>query len=156
VDPLIELERLKPAMSAIEQPLTTSIPGPIEFSDPVLAANATPGTSHVSPAFIPVFGDSLRMLRKVLFAEKEGSQPFLIAGSGTLGWDQAAANLVEAGEEAVVLKTGYFGDSFEEWCVLEGPSDFALTAVSRAMELRRPPYWRRSVVCRREQSPWSM
>jgi len=55
------------------------------------------------------------MLRKVLFAEKEGSQPFLIAGSGTLGWDQAAANLVEAGEEAVVLKTGYFGDSFEEW-----------------------------------------
>jgi len=81
--------------------LTSSIPGPIEFSDPVLLANATPGTSHVSPAFIPVFGDSLRMLRKVLFAESEGTQPFLIAGSGTLGWDLAAANLCEAGEEAV-------------------------------------------------------
>lgn len=98
-----------------ESALNCRIPGPIEFSDPVLEANATPGTSHVSPAFIPVFGDCLRKLRKVLYAESQGTQPFLIAGSGTLGWDAAAANLVEAGEEVVVLKTGYFGDSFEEW-----------------------------------------
>lgn len=90
------------------------IPGPIEFSDPVLAANATPGTSHVSPAFIPVFGDCLRMLRKVLYAEKEGNQPFLIAGSGTMGWDAVGANLIERGDEALVLNTGYFGDSFAE------------------------------------------
>lgn len=59
-------------------------------------------------------------------------QPFLISGSGTLGWDQVllyrrqnpsfpshlfqvAANLVEAGENALVLHTGYFGDSFADW-----------------------------------------
>jgi aspartate aminotransferase-like enzyme len=30
--------------------------------------------------------------RKVLYTTK--GQPFLIAGSGTLGWDQVAANLV--------------------------------------------------------------
>ena len=77
------------------------IPGPIEFADPVLAANATPGTSHVSPAFVPVFGDCLRMLRKILYADKEGNQPFLIAGSGTMGWDQVATNLLEPGDEAV-------------------------------------------------------
>ena len=91
--------------------------------------------------------------RKVLYTTK--GQPFLIAGSGTLGWDQVAANLVgeelnnldiacdsivlcliEPGEKALVLNsgiivwllamqgaeveiycyTGYFGDSFAEWC----------------------------------------
>ncbi|KAK1923991.1 putative alanine-glyoxylate transaminase [Papiliotrema laurentii] len=104
------------------------IPGPIEFSDPVLEANATPGTSHVSPAFIPVFGDCLRKLRKVLYAESQGTQPFLIAGSGTLGWDAAAANLVEAGEEVVVLKTGYFGDSFEECLKSYGAKTTAVLA----------------------------
>lgn len=77
------------------------IPGPIEFSDPVLLANATPGTSHVSPAFVPVFGDCLRMLRKVVYAEKEGNQAMLISGSGTMGWDAVGANLIEPGEQAV-------------------------------------------------------
>lgn len=46
--------------------------------------------SHVSPAFAPVFGDCLRYLRKLLYTEK--GQPFIIAGSGTLGWDLVAAN----------------------------------------------------------------
>lgn len=41
------------------------------------------------------------MLRKVLYAPK--GQPFLVAGSGTLGWDMVAANLIEPGEEALVL-----------------------------------------------------
>ena len=92
-----------------------SIPGPIEFSDDVLYANATPGTSHVSPAFIPVFGDCLRMLRTVLYAESRAdNQPFLVAGSGTLGWDAVGANLVERGDEVLVLNTGYFGDSFAD------------------------------------------
>lgn len=54
------------------------------------------------------------MLRKVLYAEKEGNQPFLIAGSGTMGWDAVGANLIERGDEALVLNTGYFGDSFAE------------------------------------------
>jgi len=54
------------------------------------------------------------MIREVLFTKD--AQPFLIAGSGTLGWDQVAANLVEPGENALVLHSGYFGDSFEDWC----------------------------------------
>lgn len=38
----------------------------------------------------------------------------MVAGSGTLGWDMAASNLVEPGENVLVLNTGYFGDSFAE------------------------------------------
>ena len=40
----------------------------------------------------------------------ETGQPFIIAGSGTLGWDLVAANLVEAGDPVLLLNTGYFGD----------------------------------------------
>ncbi|CDZ97615.1 plp-dependent transferase [Phaffia rhodozyma] len=88
------------------------IPGPIEVSDDVLLANAHPSMSHVSPAFAPVFGDCIRMTREVVFTKD--AQPFLIAGSGTLGWDLVAANLVEQGEDVLVLNSGYFGDSFAD------------------------------------------
>ncbi|KAG8827828.1 hypothetical protein FRC17_007707 [Serendipita sp. 399] len=52
------------------------------------------------------------MVRDVLFTQ--AGQPFIIAGSGTLGWDQVASNLVERGEKALVLHSGYFGDSFAD------------------------------------------
>jgi alanine-glyoxylate transaminase/serine-glyoxylate transaminase/serine-pyruvate transaminase len=58
------------------------------------------------------------MLRQILYAEKEGNQPFLIAGSGTMGWDAVGANLIERGDEALVLNTGYFGDAFADWYVI--------------------------------------
>ncbi|KAG5721345.1 Alanine--glyoxylate aminotransferase 1 [Termitomyces sp. T112] len=89
-----------------------AIPGPIEVSDEVLFANAAPVVSHVSPDFVKIFGDAIRLTREVLFTKQ--AQPFLISGSGTLGWDQVAANLVEPGENALVLHTGYFGDSFSD------------------------------------------
>ncbi|KIM44876.1 hypothetical protein M413DRAFT_442847 [Hebeloma cylindrosporum] len=102
------------------------IPGPIEVADEVLFANAHPSMSHVSPDFIPVFGDCIRMIREVLFTK--GAQPFLISGSGTLGWDQVAANLVEPGENALVLNTGYFGDSFTDCLETYGASVTQLKA----------------------------
>ncbi|OCH91000.1 PLP-dependent transferase [Obba rivulosa] len=88
------------------------IPGPIEVSDEVLYANAHPSVSHMSADFSSVFGDCIRMTREVLYTTT--AQPFLISGSGTLGWDQVAANLVESGEHVLVLNSGYFGDSFAE------------------------------------------
>lgn len=94
------------------------IPGPIEVADDVLLANAHPAMSHVSPSFAPVFGNCIRMLRDVLLT-KQG-QPFLVAGSGTLGWDAVAANLVEHGEKALVCNSGYFGDAFADCLVTYG------------------------------------
>jgi len=60
-----------------------------------------------------VFGECFGLLRKLLFTEK--GQPFIVAGSGTLGWDMVASNLVERDENALVLNSGYFGDSFTTW-----------------------------------------
>ncbi|PWN27393.1 PLP-dependent transferase [Jaminaea rosea] len=88
------------------------IPGPIEVADDVLLANAHPSMSHVSPDFVPVLGDCIRMFRDCLLAPE--AQPVITAGSGTLGWDHVAANVIEPGEEALVLNSGYFGDSFAE------------------------------------------
>ncbi|KAH7911053.1 alanine-glyoxylate transaminase [Hygrophoropsis aurantiaca] len=88
------------------------IPGPIEVTDEVLYANAHPSMSHMSLDFASVFGDCVRMTRDILYSKD--AQPFLIAGSGTLGWDQVSANLVEPGENALVLHCGYFADSFAD------------------------------------------
>ncbi len=51
--------------------------------------------------------------REVLLTKD--AQPFLISGSGTLGWDQVSANLVESGDDVLVLHSGYFGGGFAAW-----------------------------------------
>lgn len=88
------------------------IPGPIEFEPEVLQAMAVPTTSHVAPNFIEVFGNSLELMRDVWNAPS--GQPFIVAGSGTLAMDMAAANLIEKGDAALVIATGYFGERFRD------------------------------------------
>lgn len=54
------------------------------------------------------------MLRQLMQTSNPASQPFVISGSGTLGWDFVAANLAEQGDDVLVLHTGYFADSFTD------------------------------------------
>ncbi|MCK4472246.1 MAG: alanine--glyoxylate aminotransferase family protein [Anaerolineae bacterium] len=84
------------------------IPGPIEFTPEVLQAMGMPTSSHVAPDFIEAFGQALERLRQVFLCPD--GQPFVVAGSGTLAMDIAAANLVEPGDKALVVNTGYFSD----------------------------------------------
>jgi len=86
------------------------IPGPIEFTPEVLRAMGMATASHVAPNFIDAFGQALERLRQVFLAPD--GQPFVVAGSGSLAMDMAAANLVEPGDRALVVNTGYFGDRF--------------------------------------------
>ncbi|KAI1004078.1 hypothetical protein K3495_g4132 [Podosphaera aphanis] len=90
------------------------IPGPIEFDDAVLQSMSHYSESHVGAPFVKVFGDTLSMLRRLFQTTDPNSQPLVISGSGTLGWDLVAANLVEPGENVLVLHTGYFADSFSD------------------------------------------
>ncbi len=83
------------------------IPGPIEFEPDVLAAMGERTRSHLDPAFIEQFGSALERSRKVFLASSD-SQPFVIAGSGTLAMDMAIANLVSEGDAALCVDTGYF------------------------------------------------
>ncbi|KAJ5741694.1 hypothetical protein N7533_011103 [Penicillium manginii] len=91
---------------------TLLIPGPIEFDDAVLQSMSHYAESHVAPGFVKVFGETISLTRKLFQSTDPAAQPFIIAGSGTLGWDLVSANLVERGENALVLNTGYFGDAF--------------------------------------------
>jgi alanine-glyoxylate transaminase/serine-glyoxylate transaminase/serine-pyruvate transaminase len=86
------------------------IPGPIEFEPKVLAAMGEPTTSHLAPVFIEAFGQSLQNLRQVF--ESPTGQPLVLAGSGTLAMDTAGANLIEPGDKALVVDTGYFSERF--------------------------------------------
>lgn len=84
------------------------IPGPVEFDPEVMRALGMKTASHVAPEFIAIFGRALKKLREVCLAPS--AQPFVVAGSGTLAMELAVANLVEPGERALVVNTGYFSD----------------------------------------------
>jgi alanine-glyoxylate transaminase/serine-glyoxylate transaminase/serine-pyruvate transaminase len=84
------------------------IPGPIEFEPAVLAALGAPTTSHVAADFIEAFGQALEKTRQVFLSDD--GQPFVLAGSGTLAMDTAVANVIEPGDKALVVNTGYFSD----------------------------------------------
>jgi alanine-glyoxylate transaminase / serine-glyoxylate transaminase / serine-pyruvate transaminase len=89
------------------------IPGPVELSPAVLAAASTPPPSHVSPRFLETFATCLERMRRVWQADA-ASQPFIVAGSGTLAMETAAANLIEPRDRALVLVSGYFSDRMAE------------------------------------------
>ncbi len=88
------------------------IPGPIEFEPEVLQALGAPTTSHVSPEFIEIFGESLEMMRDVWLCPS--GQPFVVAGSGMLALEMAVVNLIEPGDKVLVLNTGVFGDRYAD------------------------------------------
>lgn len=84
------------------------IPGPIEFTDEVLAEMRKGTLSHVDPQFVEEFGQALEKMRGVWLAP--GGQPFILAGSGTLAMELAVANLTEPGDKVLVVNAGYFSD----------------------------------------------
>lgn len=86
------------------------IPGPIEFEPAVLAEMGAPTTSHLAPHFIEAFGQALERMRQVW--QSVDGQPFILAGTGTLAMDCAGANLIEPGDRALVVDTGYFSQRY--------------------------------------------
>lgn len=83
------------------------IPGPVEVSPEVLRAFSRPPPGHGQSVVVKAFGDSLARMRTVWRAG-EGARPFMVAGSGTLAMDMAAVNLLDPGDEALLVDTGYF------------------------------------------------
>lgn len=109
------------------------IPGPIEFEPAVMREMGRPTTSHFDPWFIDQFGQALERMRDVFLASS--AQPFVVAGSGTLAMDMAGANLVEPGDRALVVNTGFFSDRFADILARYG----AQVDHVRAPEVGAPP-----------------
>ena len=123
------------------------IPGPIEFTDEVMAEMSRPTPSHVDPAFVAVFGQALADLRSVFLAGSD-YQPFILAGSGTLAMDSAVANLVEPGDRVLVVDTGYFSQRMAdivrryggEVTVLSAPPGETVTPAQLQEALKKDAY----------------
>lgn len=88
------------------------VPGSIEFSDTVLEANAMPAISHTDEKFTLIFQSALRKLRLLFRSTDPQSQPFILPGSGSMGFDIVATNLIKSGENALCLSNGFFSDKF--------------------------------------------
>ena len=88
------------------------IPGPIEFEPEVMKVLGMPTTSHVAPDFIESFGNALDLMKEVWHCPD--GQPFIVAGTGTLAMDMAGSNLIEPGDNALVVSTGYFGERYAD------------------------------------------
>jgi alanine-glyoxylate transaminase/serine-glyoxylate transaminase/serine-pyruvate transaminase len=95
------------------------IPGPVEISPAVREASGGPPPGHLAPRLIEAFGASLEMMRSVWMADASG-QPFIVAGGGTVAMDMAAANLIEPGERALVVNTGFFSSRLAEMLRRQG------------------------------------
>ena len=121
------------------------IPGPVEFEPSVLQAMGEKTRSHLDPVFIAAFGRALKRVREVFQAPS--AQPFVVAGTGTLAMELAVANLVERGDAALVVNTGYFSDRMAKMLERHGaevvqvraaPGDApALDEVERSLKSRR-------------------
>lgn len=121
------------------------IPGPVGLTPEVLRALAEPQRGHLDPVFMQSFSSALKRLRVVFGAPT--AQPFVLAGSGTLAMEMAVANLVEPGDAALVVNTGYFSDRIAAMLDLHGatvtqvkaePGDApSLAEVERALSAQR-------------------
>ncbi|SCV02203.1 LAMI_0G16820g1_1 [Lachancea mirantina] len=92
------------------------IPGPVVLSEKVTAALVAPFSV---PDYFQTYKSALLRTRKVFRAGSQGL-PLILAGSGTLGWEVAASNLLAPGERALVVSTGYFGDHLAECLAIYG------------------------------------
>jgi len=84
------------------------IPGPTPVSEEVLSALSKETIAHTDDRFASIMTSALDKTRKLFGAEK--GFPFIIAGSGTLGMEMALTNILNEGENLLVLSHGFFGD----------------------------------------------
>ena len=83
----------------------------------VLRALSKPVLSHTSKEFVDGFVEALNLQRWLFMTE---GTPFLLAGSGTLGMEAAAANVVEKGDRVLCVENGFFGEKWAEIVAAHG------------------------------------
>lgn len=86
------------------------IPGPTPVSEEVLSALSKDTIAHTDDRFAKIMTSALEKTKKLFGAEN--AFPFIISGSGTLGMEMALTNVLNEGENLLVLSHGFFGDRF--------------------------------------------
>lgn len=87
-------------------------PGPSMVPDEVYAAMGRPLLGHLDPLFVGLMDETKEMLRRVFLTRNEMTFP--VSGTGTAGMECCMANLVEPGDEVLVVVNGAFGARMAE------------------------------------------
>jgi serine---pyruvate transaminase len=87
--------------------------GPTPLPPAVSQAMAQPMLYHRAPAFVEVYARALDRLKLVF---ETGNEVLVFASSGSGAMESAVANLVRAGEPALVASCGKFGERWAELC----------------------------------------
>src|SRR5690348_12845944 len=87
--------------------------GPTPVPERVLQAMARPMLYHRSPPFTECLREVQDGLRWLLQSKQ---LPLLMSGSGTVGMDAAVCNFLRAGDKAVVIRGGKFGERWGKIC----------------------------------------
>src|SRR5918997_2936493 len=87
--------------------------GPTPLPPAVSQAMAQPMLYHRAPAFVEVYARVLERL-KLVFGTRNDVLLFASSGSGAM--ESAVANLVRAGEPALVASCGKFGERWADLC----------------------------------------
>jgi aspartate aminotransferase-like enzyme len=88
-------------------------PGPTPVPPEVLLAMAKPVIHHRAPEFAQLFGE-VREDLKWLFQTR--NDVLMLASSGTGGMEGAVANFLSAGDKALVVNGGKFGERWSKLC----------------------------------------
>jgi aspartate aminotransferase-like enzyme len=91
--------------------------GPTPVPERVLLAMARPMLYHRAPAFTECLREVQEGLKWLMQTKQ---QPLLLTGSGTIAMDAAVCNFLSAGDKAVVIRGGKFGERWGKICEAYG------------------------------------
>lgn len=122
------------------------IPGPIELDPAVVAAMTYGPANHSDPEHTRIMHSTIEPLRAIAGA-KEGlciAQP----GSGSAAMDGVACNMIEPGDEVLMIQSGFFSRRFEEilrWygaklTIIDPPIGVRATAKEVEAELKKKKF----------------
>ena len=92
-------------------------PGPTEVPPYVLQALGSPITHHRSPVFSEYFMEVAENLKYLYQTQNE---VFMILASATGAMESSVSNLLSAGDTAIVIRGGKFGERWGEICEAYG------------------------------------
>ncbi len=88
-------------------------PGPTAVPEQVLLDMARPMIHHRTPEFSKLFAETRENLKKVF---KTNEEVLILLGSGTSGMEAAVINTLSAGDKALVINGGKFGERWGKIC----------------------------------------
>lgn len=93
------------------------IPGPTPVVNSIRAEMARETIAFGDPAFVRDYKWVIDTLREMFSCD---GKAFVFAGTGTLAMETAVANSLKAGDAALLVSNGFFGDRFIDICRRKG------------------------------------